>query len=473
MNGLPFETYVKHDAVALATLIRDGQISAAEVVETAIQRAETVNPAINAIATPLFDRARTQAAGAMAGPFAGVPFAIKDLNNAIAGVPLTNGSRAFAGDVSPVSGELVQRYEAAGLVPICTSTSCELGLAVTTESALYGQTRNPWDLSRSSGGSSGGAAALVAAGVIPAAHATDGGGSIRIPASACGLFGLKPSRGRTPVGTGRTEGWSGLTAAHVVSRSVRDSAALLDATHGSPFGARIGDPQRTGTFLDAASREPGRLRIALQRMPFDGSSIHPDCLAALDDAAALCEGLGHVVEEARPDVEVLTEHLLTLIATHVTATLDARAESRGRPIESDEIEAITAAFHEHGREVSGLDILAGERAFMAAAIRMAEFHLRYDLLLTPVLGRPPAPLGTVDLDRTVESYTLIMAGYSPFTSYQNATGQPAMSVPLHWSAEGLPIGVQFVAPFGHEERLLSLAGQLERARPWFQRRPAL
>ncbi|WP_454883187.1 amidase [Sphingomonas oryzagri] len=470
---ITLDDYLSHDAVGLAALVARHEVSAAELVAAAIARAQEVEPQLNAIATPLYEAARTRAGRQFSGPFAGVPFAIKDLNHAVAGVPLTHGSRAFASHIPRANGELVDRYLAAGLIPIATTASSEFGLSVTTESALYGATRNPWNRMLSAGGSSGGSAALVAAGVIPAAHATDGGGSIRIPAAACGLFGLKPSRGRTPAGTIRTEGWSGLAAAHVVSRSVRDSAALLDATHGAPFGARIAEPEYGGSFAHAATRDPRPLRIAIQRRPFAGPQPHPDCLRAIDDAAALCVALGHGVEETQPDLPDLTPHLLALLAAHTAATLAARTATLGRPIGDDEIEPITAAYRAHGHAVTGLDLVAAETAFMAAAVTMAEFHRHHDLLLTPVLGRPPAPLGSVSLDATVEDYSAAMAGYSPFTAYQNVTGQPAMSVPLHWSDTDVPIGVQFVARFGEEALLFSLAGQLERTRPWFDRRPAL
>lgn len=469
---MTFEDYISCDAIELARLVRTGQTSATELAEVAIARAEAVNPSINAIAKPLFERAR-EAAPLAAGPFAGVPFATKDLNHALEGVALENGSRAYAGDVQTQTAELPERYEAAGLVIMCTSTSPEFGLAVTTESNLHGPTRNPWNLGRSAGGSSGGAAALVAAGVVPAAHATDGGGSIRIPAACCGLFGLKPSRGRTPVGTGRTEGWSGLTCAHVVSRSVRDSAALLDETRGAPFGARVAEPEGKGPFVDCLKRDPAGLRIAVQRVPFTGSQVDPACLAALDDAMGLCRELGHEVEEVEPVIDDLTSHLLVLIGTHTAAALDERSASRGQDVRADELETVTAAFAETGRASTGLQILAAERAFMDAAITMAELHRHFDVLLTPVLARPPAPIGSVSLDLPVDEYALAMQGYSPFTAYQNMTGQPAMSVPLHWSSEGLPIGVQFAGRLGAESDLFALAGQLERARPWFDRRPAL
>jgi Asp-tRNA(Asn)/Glu-tRNA(Gln) amidotransferase A subunit family amidase len=469
--ALSFEDYRRHDALGLAALIREKEVSAAEVAEAAIARAEAVNPKINAIVEPLYDRARKAAAGPLTGPFAGVPWAVKDLNHPIKGVRMTGGSCAFQDFVSDHDGESVRRWTAAGLNILCTSTSPEFGLTTTTESKLHGRTRNPWNLERTAGGSSGGAAALVAAGVLPAAHATDGGGSIRVPASCCGLVGLKVSRGRTPVGDGKTEGWNGLGVSHAVTRSVRDSAALLDATHGPEPGSRYVAPPPDGTFLEAVARAPGRLRIAVQRKTFTGVPIAADCLAAVDAAAKLCESLGHTVEEAQPDLDgkALGAAMGRVIMTHAAVAMDARADALGRRLTEDDMEAVTWTMVQIGRATTAAELAQADAAFMAAAITMARFQETYDVLLSPTLAQPPAPLGVVSLDQTFKAYNSAIGAFSPLTAIHNQTGQPSISLPLHWSAEGLPIGVQFAGRIGAEPLLLSLAAQLEQAQPWFDR----
>jgi amidase len=472
---LTLEDYRRRDAVALAALIRAGDVSATEVAEVAIARAEAVNPKINAIVEPLYDQARRTARGPLSGPFAGVPWAVKDLNHPISGVRMTGGSRAFKEFVSTHDGESVRRFKAAGLNILCTSTSPEFGLTTTTESVLNGATRNPWDLERTAGGSSGGSAALVAAGVVPAAHATDGGGSIRVPASCCGLVGLKVSRGRTPVGDGRTEGWNGLGVSHAVTRSVRDSAALLDATHGPELGSRYLAQPPEGTFLEAVSRAPGKLRIALQRRPFSGAAVEADCIEAVEDAAKLCESLGHIVEEAEPilDGEALGDAMGRVVMVHSALAMDERAEALGRLLTETDMERVTWVMVQIGRAVPATALAAGDNVFMAAAIEMARFQEVYDVVLSPTLARAPVPLGVVSLDQTLQAFGAAIGAFSPFTAIHNQTGQPAISLPLWWSPGGLPIGVQFAGRQGAEALLLSLAGQIESARPWFDRTPML
>jgi amidase len=474
MPGLDFDDYVRRDALGLAELVRTGQVSATEVIEAAIARAEAVNPQINAVVERLYDHARAAAASGLEGPLAGVPWAVKDLGHEIAGVRVTSGSVGFKDYVAPADSVSVQRMRAAGLNIFATSTSPEFGLTVTTESTLNGQTRNPWDLTRVAGGSSGGAAALVAAGVLPAAHATDGGGSIRVPGACCGLFALKPSRGRTPVAVGRTEGWNGLGASHAVTRSVRDSAAILDATHGPELGSRYVAPAPKGTFLEAASRAPGRLRIALQLSPANGTPVDPVCIEAARDVAKICESLGHIVEEAAPEIDgaALGWAMMTNTSTHTAAAFAARAKALGREITADDMEEATAGFVAIGKAASAMDLAAADHAFMTAAIAMAKFQETYDLVLTPVLAKPPVKLGTIALNQPLQDYGRAFGAFCPFTALANQTGQPAMSVPLVWH-DGLPIGVQFAARLGEEETLFSLAYQLEQARPWFDRRAPL
>jgi len=476
VKPIAFEDYVRHDATALAAGLRRGEFSAAELVETAIARAEAVNPRLNAIAVPLFEAARAAAASAARdGAFAGVPFLMKDLNQGLAGVRLTHGSRAFRDHICPVDSETARRFKAAGLLILGSTTTPEFGLTVTTESRLFGKTRNPWNLERVAGGSSGGSAALTAAGVVPCAHATDGGGSIRVPASCCGLFGLKVTRGRNPVALGRTEGWSGLGVSHAVTRSVRDSAALLDATHGPEAGSRYVAPPPDGTFLGALARPPRRLRIALQRLAPSGVPLHPDCLAAVEDAARLCASLGHEVEEAQPalDAAALHKALLTVISVHTALTLATRETELGRPLDADEIEPITALLRASGRKTSAEDLVRADFACMAAAQTIGEFLMKFDMILSPTLAEPPVALGTLSLDVLPQQNAAAIGRFSPYTAIQNQTGQPAMSVPLHWNAAGLPIGVMFAGRLGAEQDLLALAAQLEQARPWFDRRPPI
>jgi Asp-tRNA(Asn)/Glu-tRNA(Gln) amidotransferase A subunit family amidase len=472
---MSFEDYVGHDAMGLAARIRNGEVSAAEVAEAAIARAEAVNPRINAIVERLYDQARAAARAGLSGPLAGVPWSVKDLGHEIGGVRITSGSRGFR-DYTPVADSVsVKRMRAAGLNLLLTTTSPEFGLTVTTESTLHGQTRNPWNLERTSGGSSGGASAVVAAGIMPAAHATDGGGSIRVPAACCGLLGVKPSRGRTPVAVGRTEGWNGLGVSHAVTRSVRDNAILLDVMHGPEPGSRYVAPPPKGTFLEAAGRDPGRpLRIALQLTPASGAAVDPACLAAARDAATLCEDLGHQVEEAAPqvDAQALATAMTVVTSTHTAAGFAARAKALGRPMTPDDMEEATGGFVHLGQTYTALDMAAADQAFMTAAIAVARFQETYDLILTPVLSKPPVRLGEVALNQPLSVYGSRFGAFCPFTALANQTGQPAMSVPLYWS-DGLPIGVQFAARLGEEETLFSLAHQLEHARPWFDKRAEL
>ena len=469
--SLSFEDYRRQDATALAALIRDKQVSAVEVIDTAIARAQAVNASINAIVEPLYDQARQAALHPGDGPLAGVPWAVKDLGHPIAGVRLTGGSRAFKDFIPDHDGGSVPRFKAAGLNIMCTSTSPEFGLTTTTESVLHGRTRNPWSLERTAGGSSGGSAALVAAGVMPAAHATDGGGSIRVPASCCGLVGLKVSRGRNPVGDGRTEGWNGLGVSHAVTRSVRDCAAILDATHGPELGSRYVAPAPSGAFLEAVGRAPGKLKIALQRKAFTGAAIDPECIAAIEAAARLCESLGHTVEEAQPalDGDALGSAMGRIVMVHSALTMDARAAALGRALTEDDMEEATWTMVQIGRAATATQLAEADNLFMAAAIEMARFHETYDVVLSPTLAQVPQPLGVVSLDHTLQEYGAAIGAFSPLTAIHNQTGQPSISLPLHWSAEGLPIGVQFAGRIGAEELLLSLAGQLEQAQPWFDK----
>lgn len=469
--------YLECDALGLAQLVQRREVSPAELLDHAIAAAAAVNPILNCLAHTHFEEARTQiAAGLSPGAFHGVPFIIKDLGMELAGTVTSAGSGAFATRVSPFDCELVSRYKRAGLVIFAKSTTPELGLTYTTESKAFGATRNPWNLDRSAGGSSGGAAAAVAAGIVPMAHASDGGGSIRVPASCTGLFGLKPSRGRMPCGPTLTERWFGLATSHALTRSVRDSAALLDATCGVESGSRYSAPPPQDNFLAAINRPPERLRVALMLNTWSGSAVDPECKAATLAAARLCESLGHHVDEAHPaiDVQALNRGFLTVIVTSVAQTLRDRGLERGTPVAPQEIETVTQIYADQGLQATALMLADANAAFQIAAISMAKFLAQFDLLLTPTLAKPPAPLGLLGLSPAdLALYAREIAAYSPFTSLANMTGQPSMSVPLHWSAGGLPIGAMFTARYGEEATLLRLAAQLENAQPWMRKRPKL
>jgi amidase len=472
------------DAVAQAELVRDGEVSPLELVEGAIKRAEALNPQLNAIIHPLYDAALEAAANELpAGPFRGVPFLLKDLGAALAGQPLHMGMSLLKeiGFRAPVDTYLGQRFRDAGLVTIGKTNTPELGILPTTEPDAFGPTRNPWDISRSTGGSSGGSAAAVAAGLVPVAHANDGGGSIRIPASACGLVGLKPTRQRTSAGPLIGDSMSGLTAELVVSRSVRDAAAILDAVHGPAPGDPYVAPPTTGPYVDELDADPDSLRIGLMiDPPIHRTTSHPECAAAARDAAALLESLGHAVEESSPTGEGDAAEQLNLEGTFLTrwaagqaAALDQLGAVVGREIESGDVEPLTWALAEIGRERSAGQYLRDVAIHQLATRAIAAWYESgFDLLLSPTMAEPPVPLGTHDdsgPDPLHAYYRCVPQG--AFTALINATGQPAISLPLHWTADGLPVGVQLVAPFGREDLLIRVAAQVERARPWADRTP--
>ena len=467
-----------HDALGLAALVKAGEISASELLEAAIARAESADAKFSFMAQRHYDRARAKvAAGLPDGPFTGVPWLLKDLNTYLEGTVTANGSRLYRDAVAPVTSELVRRIEAAGFVVFGKTASPEFGQTATTENKLSGQTRNPWDPSRIAGGSSGGASAAVAAGVIPAAHATDGGGSIRIPASCCGLFGLKPSRGRVPMGPLRTEGWGGLSVHHAVSWTVRDSAAILDCTHGQEPGARYVAPSPAAPFLDAVGRDPRPLRIALMTRPPSGAPVDRQCLEATLAAAKLCESLGHHVEEAAPVIDAagVGNAAFQVMSSSIAADVEDRAAASGQAIGPDALEPITLAAVAFGRSVSGMGVARANATFQTAALAMSRFLDQYDVILSPTLTAPPLPLGIINLDPGVEfmEWGARVGPFVAFTQLANVTGQPAMSVPLAMSDDGLPIGVMFAGRYGEEALLYALAGQLERAAPWIGRKPRM
>jgi len=469
--------YENYDALGLADLVKRGETSADALLDAAIERVEARDGALGSIVIRMFDEARKAiAAGLPSGPFEGVPFLLKDLHLAWPGVTLSNGSKLFADYVPEVESELVARYRRSGLVVFGKTHSPEYGLTTSTESALYGQTKNPWNLDHTSGGSSGGASAAVAAGILPLANASDGGGSIRIPAACCGLFGMKPTRGRTPLGPTSGEGWAGMSAVHAVSRSVRDSAALLDATAGPDLGAPYAAQPPARPFLEEVSESPGKLRIAVQRDAWNGMETHPDCLAALEDAIALCRDLGHeVVEEPFVvDATVLAPATLTILSSSTRAMMEQRAEVLGRPLREDDVEPGTWALANLSQSRTATDYVKAVQTIHATGRALAGHLESHDVVLSPTMAVPPHPLGLLSLsnpDRAAQGVAVLQT--VGFTQLANATGHPAMSVPLSWNEKGLPVGIQFMGRMNEEGLLYRLAGQLEGARPWFDRRPEL
>jgi amidase len=468
------------DATAQAELVRRKQITPAELVEAAIERMERVNPTINAVILRMDDLARAAASGPLpGGPFRGVPFLVKDFLAEYAGVPLTEGTAFLRDQVPAEDSELVRRYKRAGLVTIGKTNTPELAIGPTTEPRLFGPTRNPWDPGRTAGGSSGGAAAAVAAGMVPMAHGNDAGGSIRVPAACCGVFGLKPTRARNPLGPHYGDIMSGLVAEHALTRSVRDSAALLDATAGPDLGDPYWAPPPARPFAEEVGAPPGRLRIAFSTRTLLGAEVHPDCTAAVLDAARLLEDLGHHVAEAMPaiDGERLWRAFTTVLASGFTWAIDDWSRRTARTPTAQLFEPFVWAFTGRGREVSAPEYLLHLQDLQRISRDVARFFVDHDVWLTPMLGEPPVPLGTFAFDASTgqDPFALRrrMAAFTPFTYVANVTGQPAMSVPMRWTAANLPIGTQFAGRFGDEATLFRLAGQIETARPWAGRRPPI
>jgi amidase len=468
------------DATAQAELVRSGEASASELVESAIARIEALNPELNAVIHPLYEEGREAAAGELPdGPFRGVPFLLKDLGAAFAGQPLHLGMRALkeAGFRAPVDSYLAERFRAAGLVTIGKTNLPEMGILPTTEPVAYGPSRNPWDTERSTGGSSGGSAAAVAAGMVPVAHANDGGGSIRIPASECGLVGLKPTRQRISEGPLIGDNMSGLTVELVVSRSVRDSAAILEAVHGPAPGDPYVAPPPERSYLDELGADPGALRIGLITDPVADETPQEAVVAAARDAGELLEGLGHGIEEVDltpfAGVDVVPT-FMTRWAAGQAAIIGQLGLAAGRPIGPEDVEPLTWALAEMGRSVSGGDYLAAVAQHQLLSRVVAGLYSTYDLLLTPTLGEVPPPLGSFDDSGPDPLDAIRRAGLTAaFTALCNVTGQPAISLPLHWSEEGLPIGTQLIGAYGAEDLLIRVASQLEQAHPWADRVPPL
>ncbi|HEX3507593.1 MAG TPA: amidase [Candidatus Dormibacteraeota bacterium] len=461
------------DAMGQAELVHRKEATALELAEAAIARIESQNPRLNCLATPMFDEARKVAAGKLPqGPLSGAPYMIKDLGQPCAGVRQTDGSKALAGYIADHDGGLVTQLRNAGLVIVGRATAPEFGNHSTTEAEVFGPTRNPWDIERTAGGSSGGSASAVAARMVPAASASDGAGSIRIPASCCGLFGLKPTRGRISFGPDAGEVLSGLAVEHAVTRSVRDSAALLDATSGPVAGDPYWPAPPVESFLTQVARDPDPMRIAWSARAPLGMPVHDDCRRAVEAAAKHLEELGHHVVEDDPryDEEVLLDPMVTIWSVGNATDHDIVQARIGRPPHRDELEITTWELVERGRKVTAVQLVRAVDLIHAATRAMAPFFATYDMWLTPTLAQPPLPLGVLNQSYGgADEWWRFDLSFNPWNSVANLTGNPAMSVPLASSGTGLPIGLLFTGRYADESALFRLAGQLERSHAWAAR----
>jgi amidase len=468
--------YVAHDATGLGELVARGDVHPSDLLEAAIALVEKHNPILNGVIHEFYDIARTEVQGPLRdGPFKGVPLLLKDINALVAGVPTTQGSRYLADLVSAHDSELTVRLKRAGFVPFGKTNVPEFGILPTTEPAAYGPARNPWNPKHSTGGSSGGSAAMVAAGCVPLAHANDGGGSIRIPASACGLVGLKPTRGRNPLGPDMGDIMAGFVAEHVVSRTVRDTAAVLDATSGPDIGDPYWAPPPHRPYVEELGLPPGRQRIAFSTKDPQGRKLHPECVAAVENTAKLLADLGHEMVETEPELNValMTHCFMTIYASASTALVQSTQMLTGREPAQQLFEPLTWAIVERGRSFSAADYQIAVAVLQQMSRHVARFFQTYPLFLTTTLTSPPLPIGELDGSSGDVDEVMGRAGDYIATALFNVTGQPAISLPLHWSADGLPVGVQIAGRFGEEGLLIRLAAQLEQARPWKKRRPPL
>lgn len=473
---MTFEEYAKYDAVGLAELVAKKDVSATELLDAALARVEAVNPAINAVVRVLDREARQSIKdGLPKGPLAGVPFLLKDISAQMRGVTTSAGSRVFAETIAAEDSAIVASYRKAGLVLFGKTNTPEFGLAATTEPALFGPSRNPWNTERTTGGSSGGAAAAVAGGIVPAAHASDGGGSIRTPASCCGVFGLKPSRGRVSMAPAG-EGWGGLGVQHVVSRTVRDSAVLLDIEcqpqPGDPYW--LAPPARP--FAEEVGRDPGKLRIGFSTGAMTWGTSDPQCVRAVRETATLCDELGHHVEETLipGNFQMMAMAVNIVVGANIAALLEREAERRGAPIREEEVEKLTWLVYQTGRTAPSIAYAEAMNTIHAFGRTFTRVFANYDVILTSTNCRVPYPLGFMDTNAAdLTSYSERLYNFMPNTQPFNVAGLPAASVPLGWSDDGLPIGLQFAARMGEEAVLLRLAAQIEQARPWKDKRPAL
>jgi amidase len=469
--------YTSHDGLGLAALVARKELTPKELLEAALAAVAKVNPKLNSVLQTLPAVAEAEiAAGLSRGPFTGVPFVIKELVLHAKNVRCDMGSKLAQGFVPAEDTELMARFRRAGLVLAGTTQTPELGYNPTTETTLFGPVHNPWDLGRSAGGSSGGSGASVAAGIVPLAHANDGGGSIRIPASCNGLVGLKPTRDRIPTGPDYADPLCGLAIEFAVTRSVRDGAALLDAVAGPDVGApgHIAPPTRP--YREEVGAAPGRLRIAWTTTPASGEKIDPDCEKAVHETVKLLESLGHTLTEDRPkyDWEVFLNNVHVIWTAFTAASVDGAAAALGRKPGPGNLEAVTLACYEDGKNRTAMDVINAMAYGNILSRQVGAFFQKYEILVTPTMARVPAPLGEMNQNRegmTAMEWTQQVFTYCPFTPLFNSTGQPAVSLPLHWSAGGLPVGVQFAGRFGDEATLIRVASQLEQARPWAGKKP--
>jgi len=470
------DEYQSHDLLGLAALVKSGEVSGGELLDTALDVTQRVNGEVNAVVRLMEAEARRDLDGAdRDAPLYGVPYLLKDLTAMYAGVPTTQGSVFFKDFVPDYDTVTVRRLRASGLVIFGKTNTPELGGNVSAEPQLFGPTRNPWNTTFSAGGSSGGAAAAVSAGIVPAAHATDGGGSIRIPASCCGLFGLKPSRGRTSFGPKLGEGWNGMTSEHAITRSVRDSAALLDVIAGPAPGDPYGIPAPRRTFLAALSEQVRPLRIAYTAVAPSGAPVDERVVAELMATVEVLRACGHVCVEAVPELDgpAVSDANVKVIAVHHAFNVGKRAAVLGREPQAGDLEKVMQYRVDVGRQVSAVDYVKAVEVLHQAGRAVGEFMREYDVILRPTTAKPPQPIGTFDMNTDdLQSFLKALWGYIPFTALFNATGQPAMSVPLGW-ADGLPVGMQFAGRYGDEETLFQLARQLEVESPWADRRPSM
>ena len=466
------------DAVALAELVRKRELRPLELVDASIAAIESVGVDLNAVNTPMFELARQEAASVRDDvPFSGVPYLLKDIRASYAGVPTSDGSALLRDRPAEFDSEIVRRYKRAGLICIGKTNAPEFGLTATTEPRAFGPTRNPWDLERTPGGSSGGAAAAVAARMVPLAHASDGGGSIRIPASCCGVVGLKPTRGRNPLGPDYGDLMGGFVVEHALTVSVRDCAALLDATAGPDLGDPYWAPPQTRPFLQEVGAPPGALRIAVSTEGHVGSHAAPECVEAIESATKLLESLGHHIEEDAPDYDVraFRRAFTAIWFSNLAATLEGHVQDFGGEAVRASCEPATLFYGVRGNHISGAEYVGAVTVLQQIARSVARFFQCYDLWLTPTLSTPPPPLGFLHPgpgDSDVRPFANRVKEFAPYTPLANATGQPAISLPLHWTDDGLPVGVHFTARFGDESTLIRVAAQLEEARPWRGRRPS-
>ena len=462
-----FKEYKEYDALGLSELLQKKEVSAKELLEEAIFLTETLDPLINAVPQKHFELAMAQAETNLKGPFFGVPFLLKDLHSSLEGTITSDGSRSSAKNVADFTDTLTQRCLDSGLVIFGKTNSPEFGLTVTTEPVLFGPTRNPWNLNHSAGGSSGGAAAAVAAGIIPMAQATDGGGSIRIPASCCGLVGLKPTRARTPRGPKVFEGWAGQSIAHCVSISVRDSALLLDATSGPEIGSPYHAPYQKDSFLSSLEKDPKNLKIAY--IVPESISIDVEVKDVMTKTFSLLESLGHSVESK--SIDLPTDEIMTTIAAVISSSLankiDEMEKQIGKNLDNTMLENVTLQMQKNGKEVLAKDYIQAVKTNHKIGYEVEKMFLDYDILLSPVLAKPPVEIGNIDLNTTdFADYAEKLSTYTPFTGIFNQSGHPSISLPLYRTPKNLPVGTMLTASFGNESLLFGLARQLEVAEPW-------